>query len=59
MSVGFPVQSLPLINSSLSFTEMKQTKNVIVHKTTNSQSDFSKRKQKRRRRKWERKQRRR
>jgi hypothetical protein len=36
--VGFPVQSLPLINSSLSFTEMKQTKNVIVLKTTNSQT---------------------
>jgi hypothetical protein len=38
MSVGFPVQSLPPINSSLSFTEMKQTKNVIVLKTTNSQT---------------------
>jgi hypothetical protein len=38
MSVGFPVQSLPLINSSLSFTEMKQTKNVIVLKTTNFQT---------------------
>jgi hypothetical protein len=38
MSVGFTVQSIPLINSSLSFTEMKQKKNVIVHKTTNSQT---------------------
>jgi len=38
MSVGFPVQSLPLIKSSLSITEMKQTKNVIVLETTNSQT---------------------
>jgi hypothetical protein len=33
--------NVSFINSSLPFTEMKQTKNVIVHKTTNSQSDFS------------------
>jgi hypothetical protein len=54
MSVGFPVQSLPLINSSLSFTEMKQTKNVIVLKTTKSSQECSrrrKRKSKQRRRK--------
>jgi hypothetical protein len=39
MSVGFPVQSsLPLINSSVSFTKMKPAKNVIVLKTTNSQT---------------------
>ena len=39
MSVGFPVQSsLPLINSSLPFTKMKQIKNVIVLKTTSSQT---------------------